>query len=78
MVTATSHGLEEEELMMQPDICIHTDYQRGGEVEKWKERERERRDAGECEVVSAEAGDRYLVQGRGTAGVVTEERPLVQ
>ena len=39
--------------------------------------EGERRDAGDGEVVSAEA-DRYLVQGRSTAGVVTEERPLVQ
>ena len=47
-------------------------------MEKWKERERERRDAGDGKVVSAEAGDRYLVQGRSTAGVVTEERPLVQ
>ena len=39
-MTATSHRLEEEELMMQLEICIHTDYQR--EVEKCKEREKER------------------------------------
>ena len=77
-MTATSHRLEEEELMMQLEICIHTNYQREGELWRNGKRERERRDAGDGEVVSAEAGDRYLVQGRSTAGVVTEERPLVQ
>ena len=39
-MTATSHRLEEEELMMQLEICINTDYHR--EVEKWKERKREK------------------------------------
>jgi len=75
-VTATSQGLEEEELMMQLEICILIIDERA----RWRNgrRERERRDAGDGEVVSAEAGDRYLVQGRGTAGVVTEEGPLVQ
>ena len=75
-MTATSHGLEEEELMMQLEICILIINERA----RWRNgrRERERRDAGDGEVVSAEAGDRYLVQGRGTAGVVTEEGPLVQ
>lgn len=75
-MTATSQGLEEEELMMQLEICILIIDERA----RWRNgrRERERRDAGDGEVVSAEAGDRYLVQGRGTAGVVTEEGPLVQ
>ena len=74
-MTATSHGSEEEELMMQLEICILIINERA----RWRNgrRERERRDAGDGEVVSAEA-DRYLVQGRSTAGVVTEERPLVQ
>ena len=75
-MTATSHGSEEEELMMQLEICILIINERA----RWRNgrRERERRDAGDGEVVSAEAGDRYLVQGRSTAGVVTEEGPLVQ
>ena len=73
-MTATSHGLEEEELMMQLEICILIITERAS----CGEMERERRDAGDGEVVSAEAGDRYLVQGRSTAGVVTEEGPLVQ
>ena len=61
---------------MQLEICIILII---SERARWRngKRERERRDAGDGEVVSAEA-DRYLVQGRSTAGVVTEERPLVQ
>ena len=75
-MTATSQKSEEEELMMQLETCILIIDERA----RWRNgrRERERRDAGDGEVVSAEAGDRYLVQGRSTAGVVTEERPLVQ
>ena len=75
-MTATSQGSEEEELMMQLETCILIIDERA----RWRNgrRERERRDAGDGEVVSAEAGDRYLVQGRSTAGVVTEEGPLVQ